>query len=58
MEYRIEATYRQWIGKPDPSGFSTFAVTSEDPSWIHEEKLRILKQGHRINGLYRDGARI
>lgn len=46
--YRILVQYRQWIGKPDPSGFSTYLLYSNDPSWLHEEAVRIQRRGHRI----------
>lgn len=46
--YRIRCRYRQWIGKPDPSGHGVFYVYSNDPSWLHEEALHRQRAGHKV----------
>jgi len=46
--YKVTYQYRQWIRKPDPSGFGKNTVVSDDYSWIHEQCLRLKSQGHRV----------
>ena len=46
--YRIRVKYKNWIGKPDPSGFSEYYVYSDDPAWLHEEALRRKRLGDKI----------
>ena len=46
--YRLVCRYRTWIGKPDPSGFGRFTVASSDPSWLHEEAVRLKRKGHAV----------
>lgn len=46
--YRIHAQYRQWIGKPDPSGFGKFYVYSDDPSWTQEKAIDLTRKGHKV----------
>lgn len=57
-KYRIYYRYRRWIGKPDPSGFGTTYVYSDDPGWITQECSRLKRQGHQILKVQRnaDGA--
>lgn len=46
--YRIVARYRQWVGKPDPSNFGEFFVSSDDPSWIQEKAVELTRRGHKV----------
>ena len=46
--YRLVYQYRNWIGRPDPSGFGRAVVSSDDPSWLHEHSIKLQSQGHRI----------
>jgi len=46
--WRIVARYRQWIGKPDPSGFGEFFVYSNDQSWIRKKVKKLISEGHKI----------
>ena len=48
MRYRLSCRYRQWIGKPDPSGFGTFTVESEDPSWLQQHGQELTLKGHKV----------
>lgn len=47
-KYRLHAKYKNWIGKPDPSGFGDYYVYSDDPSWLHEEALRRTRKGDKV----------
>jgi len=46
--FRLEYRYRQWIGEPDPPGFGTQFIYTADPSWLHEECLRLTRHGHKV----------
>lgn len=46
--YRLHVQYKNWVGKPDPSGFGDYYVYSDDPSWLHEEAQRLSRKGNRI----------
>ena len=48
FEWFYVGTYRQWIGKPDPSGFGRYEVRSKDPSWLHEYMLKAKSRGDRV----------
>lgn len=47
-KYRLVAQYRNWIGRPDPSGFGKFLYASNDPSWLHEQSVKLQSKGHRV----------
>jgi len=47
-QYRLRIRYKNWIGKPDPSGFGTQHIMSNDPSWLHEEALRRRRWGDKV----------
>lgn len=47
-KYRIHCLYKNWIGKPDPSGFGKFYVYSDDPSWLHGESMRRERWGDKV----------
>jgi hypothetical protein len=44
--YRITYTYRQWVGKPDPSGFGRASIDYFDPSAAHEAAMKLRRDGH------------
>ena len=46
--YRIRYMYRQWIGKPDPSGFGKAYLQSSDLQWLQRESQRLTRNGHRV----------
>ena len=45
--YRIRYRYRQWVGKPDPSGFGIGLVYSDDCEWIHSKAAELHRRGCR-----------
>ena len=47
-DYRIHYQYKNWIGKPDPSGMGTAYIVSEDVSWIHDKCLRLESGGDKV----------
>lgn len=47
-ERYFKGTHRQWVGKPDPSGFGRYEVSSRDPSWLHERMLKDQGNGCRV----------
>jgi hypothetical protein len=48
MNYQLCCRYRQWIGKPDPSGFGTFNVASKDLAWLQSYGQELTLKGHTI----------
>lgn len=48
MRYTLVCRYRRWVGKPDPSGFSVFTVSSADKAWLDAEARRLAASGHRV----------
>ncbi|NBT35435.1 MAG: hypothetical protein EBT03_07830 [Betaproteobacteria bacterium] len=56
--YVVRYISRNWIGKPDPSGFGKYEIIYRDPSAAHEEAMRLVSQGHKIIGIFleRKGA--
>ena len=49
--FTIHCTHRQWIGKPDPSGFGKFTYSTDDLEGWRE---RCAKTGVRINRVVRN----
>jgi len=49
MAYLVHYTYRQWIGKSDPSGFGTacFVAKTKYEALAKREALR--RNGHRVD---------
>ena len=38
--YMFKMQYRQWVGKPDPSGFGSYYMHTDDPDWGHKQTLK------------------
>ena len=43
--YRVRYRHAQWVGKADPSGFGLSFIYSNDPSWLHEQALKLKAKG-------------
>ena len=48
LMFRIEYICKAWVNKADPSEHGVRSVSSNDPSWLHEQALRLQSQGHRV----------
>lgn len=44
--FTVHCTHRQWIGKPDPSGFGKFTYSTND---LEDWRERCAKTGVRID---------
>jgi hypothetical protein len=56
--FRIVYVSKHWVGKPDPSGFGTCTLASDDYSWLHEQAQKLASRGHRIRSIEKfDGAK-
>jgi hypothetical protein len=47
--YYYIKTYRQWIGKSDPSGFGKQTVWSDNYGWLAESRQKDQKYGHKVS---------
>lgn len=54
--YVVEYVYRQWVDKPDPSGFGKCRVIYRDPSAAHEAALNLQSKGHKVVGIHLENA--
>jgi hypothetical protein len=52
-KYRAHMRYKNWIGKPDPSGFGDYYVISDSMSWLDKEVEGRVKCGDRLLGYER-----
>ena len=50
--YVVEYVGRQWVGKPDPSGFGKCRVHYRDPSAAHEAAMGLELKGHKVVGIF------
>jgi len=46
--FRYEGTFKRWIGKPDPHGYGSFVIDSDDIQSISLKHLRDKKFGHKV----------
>lgn len=53
MTYRVTYTHKAWVGKPDPSGMGKGTLTSRDPSWIHEQAMKLSLKGCKVHKIER-----
>ena len=47
-KYRIQCRYKNWIGKPDPSGFGTFSINSNDSDYLNQKAHELTRKGHKV----------
>jgi len=47
-KYRIRVQYKNWIGRPDPSGMGKYYLYSDDPAWLHDAALLRQRWGDKV----------
>ena len=47
-KYRIHFQYKNWIGKPDPSGMGKAYYYSDDPGWITDQCSWLKQKGNKV----------